>query len=277
MNSLEEYRKFYARFVCSMFGDADGRVLEAFSVIPREHYMGSGPWMISSKGSAYMDTGIDDPRVLYQDILVALLPERYINNGQPSLHARAITACAPKEGDSVLHIGAGTGYYTAILAYLVGATGNVYAYELDASLADRARNNLAHLPNAKVLNVSGAEGTLPPADIIYVSAAAPRPMPAWLNALKIGGRLIFPLTPNRGVGCMLLVTREAEEKFAAKSVIGAAFTPCVGAEDERTSEVLAKAFKSQPVERVKSLRRNTASDKSAWCVGDGWWLSTDEP
>ena len=74
---------------------------------------------------------------------MGLVPEKGINNGEPSLHAKCIGAAAPKVGDVVIHIGAGTGYYTAILAHLVGESGRVYAYEMEADLARRAVGNLA--------------------------------------------------------------------------------------------------------------------------------------
>ena len=54
-------------------------------------------------------------------MLVAIDAERGINNGQPSLHAQSIAALELKEGETVVQIGAGAGYYTAILAELVGA------------------------------------------------------------------------------------------------------------------------------------------------------------
>ena len=277
MNSIQYFRNFYARYVVSKYGKMDERVIAAFSAVEREHYVGPGPWKISTQFSGYIDTVIDDPRILYQDVLIGLITERHINNGQPSLHARCLAACNPKSGDFVLHIGTGTGYYTAILAELVGSTGNVLGYEIDASLAEQARRNLSHLPNVKIVNASGCEAALPRADVLYVNAAATHPIPAWLDALKIGGRLIFPLGPDKAAGCMLLVARVSETKYAAGAVIGAAFTPCIGARNDAMSENLATAIKKQPMTAIKSLRRNNSPDASAWCVGDGWWLSMSAP
>ena len=277
MNSIQDFRNFYARFVVCFMNKPDERLIAAFASVAREHYLGAGPWKVFTFGGGYIDTPDDDPRVLYQDVLIGLATDRGLNNGQPSLHARCLASCNPKPGNTVLHVGAGTGYYTAILAELVGPDGEVTAYETETDLADRARRNLGHLPKVKVVNGSGCAAALPPADVIYVNAGATQPMPMWLDALKPGGRLIFPLTPIKGHGCMLLVVRLAGAKYAAAAVSGAAFTPCIGACDNAMSERLTEALKRQPVNLVKSLRRNNNPDASAWCQGDGWWLSTSEP
>ena len=275
MNSIQDFRNFYARFVVGNSTKANERLIAAFAAVEREHYVGAGPWKISTYYAGYLDTISDDPKHLYQDVLIGLVPDRHINNGQPSLHTRCLAACNPKDGESVLHIGAGTGYYSAILAELVGSGGKVMAYEIETDLADRARRNLSHLPNVQVIVASGCAADLPPSDLIYVNASAPQPMPVWLDALKLGGRLIFPLTPDKGVGCMLLVTRLAEARYSATALSAAAFLPCVGAGDDAMSAILAAALKKQSVVLVKSLRRNNQADASAWCAGDGWWLSSE--
>src|SRR6202030_4110645 len=75
----------------------------------------------SCAGAAYRATPDADPIYLYTDDVIGILPKRNLNNGQPSIHAALIAAAAPQPGEHVLHIG--VGYYTAILAELVGATG----------------------------------------------------------------------------------------------------------------------------------------------------------
>lgn len=52
-------------------------------------------------------------------MLVSLDADKGINNGEPFLHAMWIGKVAPKPGETVTHVGAGTGYYTALLAQLV--------------------------------------------------------------------------------------------------------------------------------------------------------------
>jgi protein-L-isoaspartate(D-aspartate) O-methyltransferase len=246
------------------------------SSIEAQDYMGPGPWPIFV-GSGYLPTISDDPHLLYQDVLVGLATDRGINNGQPTLHARCLAAVAPAEGETVVHIGAGTGYYTAVLAQLVGASGRVVAYEIEADLAARARANLALAGNVNVIAASAADATLPAADVIYVNAGATHPPAAWLDALNIGGRLIFPLTPNLGFGCMLLVTRRAERVFAAEALMRVAFIPCIGARDDDASTSLTRALESHSLQRVKSLRRDDKPDDTAWCAGAGWWLSSAAP
>ncbi len=98
-----------------------------------------------------------DPERLYEDVLVGIDARRGINNGQPSLHAQAIDALGLKEGETVLQIGAGAGYYTAILATLVGPKGRVTAYEIEPDIAERAAANLARYPQVEVRARSGVE------------------------------------------------------------------------------------------------------------------------
>jgi protein-L-isoaspartate(D-aspartate) O-methyltransferase len=243
--------------------------------VPREDYVGPGPWQVFV-GSGYLTTISNDPRLLYQDILIGLAPDRRINNGQPSLHAQCLAACAPATGESVVHVGAGTGYYTAVLAQLIGNKGRILALEIEADLAVRARDNLAHLPNVSVSAASATQAALPNCDLIYVNAGTTHPLSSWLDALNIGGRLMFPLTPNEGFGCMLLITRKSETAYAANAIARVAFIPCVGARDEATSKSIASALEKQSLHSVRSLRRDDSADQTAWCVGSGWWLSTVE-
>jgi protein-L-isoaspartate(D-aspartate) O-methyltransferase len=276
VNSVKECRESYADFVVKSTGMADAKLIAAFASVEREKYLGEGPWVILD-ADAYQPIVSDDPRQLYQDVLVRIAGERGINNGQPTLHAACLQACRPVEGETVVHIGAGTGYYSAILAALVGAAGKVLAYEIEPDLARRARENLRQLTNVTVLSRSATEGLLPKADVIYVNAGATHPVASWLDALNVGGRLIFPLTPNEGFGCMLLVTRRSAASHAATVVASAVFIPCSGARDEVASEALAVAFATRSPRCIRSLHRGTAPDNTVWCAGTDWWLSTAEP
>lgn len=273
---MQQHRKFFAEFIVRGAGSSNERLIAAFSAVPREDYVGPGPWPFFV-GSGYITSVDDDPRVLYQDALIGLATDRRINNGQPSLHARALAAAAPAEGESVVHIGAGTGYYTAILASLVGARGRVTAFEVELDLAARAASNLAHLPTVSVQAESANVAAMPSCDVIYVNAGATHPPAAWLDALNVGGRMVFPLTPNEGFGVMLKVTRTGVTSYSASAFIRAAFIPCIGARDDATSASLTAALERQSLKEVRSLRRGSPPDNTAWCTGSGWWLSTAEP
>ena len=72
-------------------------------------------------------------------MLVAIDETRGLNNGQPSLWASLFDQLDLKPGERVIHVGAGAGYYSAILAEIVGSTGRVRALEIDPGLAERAR------------------------------------------------------------------------------------------------------------------------------------------
>jgi len=282
MSHVGVLRDFYARYITAKVGCKDPKIQEAFNTVERENYLGPGPWnAVTESGShglntGYISTETSDAAVLYQDILIGLITDRGLNNGEPSLHARCLDAAAILPGDTITHIGSGTGYYTALLAHLTGNTGNVTAYEIDQALSSKATANLAHLGHVKVIGESGSKAVLPQSDLIYVSAGATRPLNSWLEALNDGGRLIFPLTPARGLGGMLLVTRVAPASYAARFICPAMFIQCIGARDEATGEALVSAFQTNTSATVKSLRLKTQADDTAWFVEDEWWLSTSD-
>src|SRR5204862_1759809 len=156
----------------------------------------SGPWPIMHPIRGYRMTRDNDPVYLYQDVLVGIVPEKGLNNGQPSFLIFLISLGRPREGERIVHIGAGQGYYTAVMAQLVGSTGRVTAIECGHDLAVRATANLSAFPQVRVLERDGTAMHLEPSDVIYVNAGAVRPMNTWLDALKEGGRLVLPLTTS---------------------------------------------------------------------------------
>ena len=119
-------------------------VVRAFATVPRERFAGPGPWRILDPTdlSSYRTTADADPRHLYHDVLVAIDEARRLNNGQPGLWAALYDRLGLAAGAHVVHVGAGTGYYSAVLAEIVGWEGRVTAVEIDPSLARQARENL---------------------------------------------------------------------------------------------------------------------------------------
>ncbi len=223
---VAEARRRYAAEIMRQTGAAHPRVEAAFAAVARENYVTPPPWRLFAPGGLF-EKVTADPADLYDDVLVVLDGRKGINNGQPSLHAAWIAAVDPQPGETVLHVGIGAGYYTAILARLV-APGPVHAYEIDEPLAARAAQNLAGLLNVTVHAGTGVAVELPAAQVIYVNAAAAAPDLAWLRALAPGGRLIFPWQPTPGGGVTLLVTR-TERGFRADPSMAVGFIPCVGA------------------------------------------------
>src|SRR5438552_1541331 len=137
---LRIIRAAYAKQILAATRIMDNARLEAaFSATRREDFLGPGPWWILRRFRDYVTTPNADPVYLYTDDLVGILPERHLNNGQPSLHAHLIHQASPAAGEHVVHIGTGTGYYTAILAHLVGPSGRVTGIEYEPELAARAK------------------------------------------------------------------------------------------------------------------------------------------
>ena len=269
----EGLRRYYAQLVTARAGLGAGPVRDAFAAVPRERFLGQGPWLVMA-GDGYVETPSGDPGFVYQDVVIALSAAKRINNGEPSLHARCLAAVAPRPGERALHIGVGSGYYTAVLATLLAPGGRVEALEIDPELAAIATEYLADAPDVAVHCRSGTEPPLPPADVIYVNAGASAPLGVWLDSLNPGGRLIFPLTPGWGFGAMLLVTRR-DAGFAARFVCRAQFIPSVGGQDDAARAVLEQAFGRGDWQDVRALHRGGAApDGSCWVAGADWWLST---
>lgn len=198
------------------FGEAvAGRspaVAAAFAAVPREAFVGAGPWdVVRPPSLMYARTPDADPVHLYADVAVAIDRARQLNNGQPSAHARWMQAAAIARGEAVLHVGCGTGYFTAVLAELAGREGRVDGYDIEDALATAARANLAAGWPQATARTGDASALDRDYDAIYVNAGATHARPEWLRALRRGGRMILPLTkripmfPSHGVGVVVRV------------------------------------------------------------------------
>jgi protein-L-isoaspartate(D-aspartate) O-methyltransferase len=276
-STVEAARQFYAeelRFITHMSSPA---LSAAFATVPREWFVGPGPWRIMNMGELWM-TPDADPRHVYHNVLISLDESKGINNGQPSLWAFHLDRLTMRRGDSVLHLGCGTGYYTAILAEIAGPEGKITAVEIDAGVAERARLALAPWPQVTVVHGDGSNGPFEPADAIVASAGATHPIPAWLAALKPGGTLMFPLTPDHGAGAMTYLTRRSGDSFEASLMFGVQFIPFSGARDSHFSKQLAEALIRDYGTPVKSLRCDPhEAEETCWLHGNGWCFSTREP
>jgi protein-L-isoaspartate(D-aspartate) O-methyltransferase len=268
-DELETYRSEYAEQIARLSDCRDRRIEKAFAAVPRENFLPPPPWTTISAG---ITTTTRDVAGIYDNVLVAIDPARGINNGEPSLHAAWIDAVGPQPGEHVIHVGAGTGYYTAILAHLVEPGGHVEAYEYEADLAEAAARNLTSYFNVTVHAGSAFGRTLPQADVIYVNAGVLAPDAEWLKALKPGGRLIFPWQPHKGWGPAVLVER-LRDGFSARTLMTVGFISCSGTQEKPVLKHLPTEADLASVQSVW-LASECSPDGSAVAVYDQVWFSS---
>ncbi|MBM3572132.1 MAG: methyltransferase domain-containing protein [Alphaproteobacteria bacterium] len=285
---LAVVRRAYAKQVLAAAGVANADLEVAYAHVRREDFLGAGPWLaITDWAGGYARTPSDDPVYLYVDSVFAILPDRHLNNGQPSGHAKWLVSAAIKPGHHVVHVGTGTGYYTAIMAELVGPSGRVTGIEFDPELAVRSRRNLAPFAQVRVIQGDGATVPLEATDVIYVNAGVTHPAGAWLDGLTEGGRLVVPLTTNRGFthnvppvpierrGAYFCIERQVTN-FRATWVSPVAIISCANMRDRASEAALEQAFASGRVGEVKWLRRGgDVPAQRCWLRAPGWCLTYD--
>jgi protein-L-isoaspartate(D-aspartate) O-methyltransferase len=271
-------------------------IVEAFAAVPRERFFGAPPWRV--RADVFPDwlaeTPDADARWLYHDVLVAIDPARHLNNGLPSFWARNFDQLDLRPGRRVLQVGAGTGYYTAILAEIVGAGGRVIAVEHDDELAARARFNLGRWPQIDVVAGDGCTHDAGEVDTVIVFAGATHPAPLWLDRLAPGGELLLPLTGENWFGFLLRATRGRDDAelivpptarrdgtFAATSIGRVGIFPCAGGRDTAAAERLRDALMALggvaadhdiPIEALHRGEPEPDAMDRVWYRGRGFWL-----
>lgn len=116
------------------------------------------------------------------------------SSSQPTIMAIMLDQLAPRPGDRVLEIGAGTGYNAAVLSRLVGPAGKVVSVDIDPGIVARARAALAG-SDVTVVCADGAQGhpDAAPYDRIIATVGAWDLLPAWTAQLAPDGRIVLPL------------------------------------------------------------------------------------
>lgn len=189
-------------------GIRDERVLAAMRKILRHLFVPKG-----FERAAYEDRPlpIGEGQTISQPYIVAVMTEQL--ELQPE--------------DRVLEVGTGSGYQAALLAELAGS---VISIERLASLADRARENLARagVTGVQVVVGDGTEGYPPeaPYDAIIVTAASPGVPQPLIDQLAEGGRLIAPVGPRECQDLIKLVKREG--RVESIPLGGVCFVPLIG-------------------------------------------------
>lgn len=281
MDEFGIVRAAYAKQVLAAACVDDAHLEAAFRDTRREDFLGPGPWPILRCLREYTLTPSADPVYLYTDDLVGILPEQRLNNGQPSFHARLMHHASPAAGDRIVHIGAGTGYYTALLAHLAGPSGRVTGIEYDPELAQRAKTNLAPYANVQIVEGDGASVSFGEADVIYVNAGCTRPAENWLDRLADGGRLILPMTSDQGfgaaspervasTGAVFRIERRGQDYFVTW-ISQVAIFPCAGTRDAFSEHALAEAFANGGWQNVTRLyRHQEVPEERCWLRGSEW-------
>ncbi len=170
-------------------GVRDEAVLEAIGRVPRQRFV---PRRFAA--AAYDDgpLPIGEGQTISQPAMVAMMAEA----AQLSPH------------DSVLEVGAGSGYGALVLRALAR---RVVTIERRSALATKAQAALAEHELGDVTVVVG-DGTLgwpeeAPYDAIVVTAAGPAPPPPLLEQLAPGGRLVMPVGSRHGNQHLMRYTR----------------------------------------------------------------------
>ena len=182
-------------------GIRDERVLAAMANVPREAFVDEA---FAHQAWENMALPIGFGQTISQPYIVARMTEQLLM-GSPN---------------SVLEIGTGSGYQTAVLAQLVN---HVYTVERIKTLQYQAKRRLQHLDlhNVSTRHGDGWAGwpTKAPFDAIIVTAAAPVVPEALVQQLKVGGRLIIPVGESRSEQQLLLIektsTRVRTERLEA--------------------------------------------------------------
>ena len=189
-------------------------IIAAFEIIDRADFVPSS----ISPGQIYMDEPL--PIGFGQTI------------SQPWTVAFMLEKLQPIAGQKILDIGSGSGWQTALLAQIVGNKGKVIGLELISelhrqSIKNIARYNFISRRTVELHCLNGAKGfpAAAPFDRIISAASAETIPPAWLEQLKVGGRLVAPVNST-----IMVMEKLAPEKFYTQTFPDFAFVPFISDE-----------------------------------------------
>ena len=283
IGTVADYRQYYADEIAASAGLRSPDLVDAFRTIERERFLRPGPWVVRGEGDfggPPRQTPDADPRHVYHNVVVGIDPARQLFNGQPSLLGLLIDSLEPRRGARLLHVGAGLGYYTAIMAHVsarpAGSSRSKWMRRWRAkraSISTRTRW-------VEVRHGNATEPLGEAFDGILINAGATHPLSVWLDALAPNGRLVLPLTVAMppggpiGKGLYLRLSRQGEDpEMAARIITLVAIYSGEGIRDEAMNERLGNAMR-RPFPGPRRLRRDRHDESSdCWLHGDGFCLS----
>jgi protein-L-isoaspartate(D-aspartate) O-methyltransferase len=153
------------------------------------------------------------------------------SSSEVGVMAAMIEMCELAAGHRVLEIGAGTGYNAAVLATIVGATGQVTSLDIDAAFAEEAREHLATagFGSVRVVAADGWYGhaAAAPYDRIEITASTSDLSPHWVSQLADDGLIVMPLRLRAG-SQVLVSFRKEGRNLVSTSLRPGAFMPLRG-------------------------------------------------
>jgi len=189
-------------------GISDQRVLGAMNRVPRHEFV----------AEPHRDQAYDDnPLPIGQGQTIS----------QPYIVALMLQLLDPSPEKTILEIGTGSGYQTALLAEL---SKHVYSIERHAELAARAEEALLRLgyTNMTIQVGDGSAGfsARAPFDGVIVSAAAPQLPLALFDQLRESGRLVIPVGPADGQ--LLQLIKKEQGRPVISQHVACRFVPLIG-------------------------------------------------
>ncbi len=210
--SFSSLRKEMVEHHIAARGVRDELVLDAMRKVPRELFLPSNLREFA-----------------YEDAPLPIAGEQTIS--QPYIVAFMAEALMLKGGETVLEIGAGSGYAAAVLSEIAAT---VYTVERLGPLAENAAALLAEggYDNVHVLHGDGTKGwpEHAPFDAIVVAAGGPQVPEALKQQLKIGGRLVIPIGTDQRSQELVRITRVSATKYRSEDIADVRFVPLIGEE-----------------------------------------------
>lgn len=268
-------RQHFAEEVMLQAGLHNPGLLDALASVPRETFMGPGPWLVAHTGHPiphqyrYTPTPDDDPRWLYHNVTLALDASLSLVTAQPTAVAECLHTLQLAPEQSVLHLGAGVGYYTAIMAHMVGPKGRVVATEVHPELGERARQHLADQPHVQVHVGADLPETARGLDAMFINTGISHVLPDWLDRLAPGGRLLAPLTmaldAHVSAGLWLSLQHHPDGTWPAEVLLPALGYTGVGIRHPIMEALLRQAMTTGQIHQVKRVRRDTHAPEAS-CI-----------